>query len=709
MNDAPATTSRASLRRAVLIALVLGVLAWVAASFVIARSILVDSMIEHELSDGEAKGQHILRLVDVELARLARTSRDWATWDETWAFARGEDPGYVERNIYDDVLRNLQLDLMAVVAADGSVRLIRMREADATPPAEVMTVLGRDGAWLEAHRKDRPLLGLLHTAQGTLAFAAAPIHRTPPGDPSPSAGTQVFARFIDDEFISELRTILHAQLSLHAPDAPGMPDLVRTPPPGDADAIHVAALDETQLVTHAVLRDLWGQPVAVIQAITPRTVHAQARRAERGLLLASLGIGLVAGLALYCFMSRRVLAPLRRLDAAVLDVARAGGSPRLPPSKVDDEFARLGGSVNAMLDELDSQRDAREARDAAQIASRLKGEMITRLTQATTAPLAELKNALELALRGDDLRPDVRAVLDRAYRAAFQLATELRGLPEFTRGTQTDALAPATPFELRELIEDIAGAAATRAAVHGIDVVCDVDPTLAASYLGDPLRLQSMLNLMIDDLADDPTIDLLLRARLAALEASQDSIELSVSSCLRQPGEEHPTRAEDVERVARLRQDVAALGGLLHSEPGRHQITVQLPRVGAAHAGARPHAGRKVLLLGAPRVARDILEAYLKALGCQVVTGEAVTPTTPRDLALTVVLVDEARLPVPAQPPLPGVPTIAVLPPGSPPPGARSDTAWLHRPLRWSALQAALGDLWPPSLRAASTNSTTTH
>ncbi len=705
MNDVPATTSRASLRRAVLIALVLGVLAWVAASFVIARHILVDSMIEHELDDGQAQGQRILRLVDAELARLARTAGDWAAWDETWAFARGEDPGYVERNIYDDVLRNLQLDLMAVVAADGNVRLIRMREADATPPPAVMAMLGRNGAWLEAHRKDRPLLGLLRTAQGTLAFVAAPIHRSSRGDPSPSAGTQVFARFIGDEFIGELRTILHAQLNLRAPDDPGMPDLVRTPPHGEADAIHVAALDEMQLVTHAVLRDLTGQPVAVIQAITPRTVHAQARRAERGLLLASLGIGLVAGLALYCFMSRRVLAPLRRLDAAVLDVARAGGRPRLPSSKVDDEFARLGRSVNAMLDELDSQHDAREARDAAQIASRLKGEMITRLAQTTTAPLAELKNALELALRGDDPWPEIRTVLDRAYRAAFQLATELRGLPELTRGTQIDA--SATSFELSLLIESIASAAATRAAVHGIDVVCDVDPTLAASYLGNPLRLQSVLNLMIDDLADDPTIDLLLRARLATLGTNRDSIEISVSSCPRQPGDALSARElEDTERATRLRQAVAALGGLLHSEPGRHQITVQLPRVDAARPGARPHAGRKVLLLGAPRVARDILEAYLKALGCQVATDETVTPTTPRDLALTVVLVDEACLPVPAQPPLPGVPTIAVLPPGSPPPGAGSDTAWLHRPLRWSALRAALDELWPgsPTLRSTSTD-----
>ncbi|HMM77780.1 MAG TPA: CHASE4 domain-containing protein [Gammaproteobacteria bacterium] len=704
MKHAPTTNSGASLRRAVLTALALAVLAWVAASFAIARNILVDSMIEHELDDGDALGRRTLRLVDAELARIDLSARDWATWDETWAYARGEDEGYVARNVYDDVLKNLKIDMMAIVGADGGARLVRMRNPDTPPPDPIPALLGRDGAWLEAQRSDSAQQGLVRTARGPLAFVAFPIHRSQPDAPGASAGTLVFARFLDETFVAELRRIMHAELSLHTPDDAAQPDVGQALRHLGDDGVHVSLPDDKRLVTYAVLRDLWGQPIAVLRAVMERSAYAQARRAERGLLLASLAIGLAAGLGFYGFMVNRVLAPLQRLDAAVRDVARdvahEGGSARLPPSSVDDEFARLGRSVNAMLDELDAQRDAREARDAAQLASRMKGELLVNLGQTTTAPLADLESALEDALRDDGLSPSTRARLDEAYRAAFRLATELRGLPEFSRETHGEAAA--APFAFREFIEQIADVAAARATARGVAVDCEIDPALAAHYLGDAGRLQSVLNLLFEELeAEAPAEDLLVRARLAAAGTQHDSIDLSVSRCGPKPGEreaaERPAVRRDEEGMSRLRQAVAALGGLLHGTDGGHQITVQWPRIaGTADTSPRPYSGRRVLVLGAPRVSRDILEAYLKSLGCQVVTAEAVLTTTPRDVALAVVLVDESRAGVSLQSALPGTPTLFVLPAGVPPPAARPDTAYLHRPLHWSALRGVLDEFWSP-------------
>lgn len=711
MTNSSPSQAGTSLRRAVLIALLLGVVTWVAASFAIARNILVDSMIRHELDDGDALGGRLLRLVDVELARLEHSARDWATWDETWAFARGEDDAYVERNVYDEALQNLKIDMMAVVGANGDTLLVRIRDGDAPAPDPVPTLLGRDGAWREPHRTDQPLRGIVRTTRGPLAFVGMPIHRSQPGDPGPGAGTLVFGRFLDETFVDELRRILRASLTQHAPDASAPPDVTQALRRIGETSVHVVALDDTHLVTHAVLRDLWGQPVTVLRAISERSAYAQAQRAEHGLLLASLAIGLAAGLGFYGFMASRVLAPLQRLDNAVRHVGHDGGRARLPPTTADDEFARLGRSVNAMLDELDTQRDAREARDAAQLASRMKGEWLINLGQTTTLPLAALRTALEAALRDDGLSPPTRAQLDAAYRAAFRLATELRRLPEPGSESPAGTASAAAPFDLRALVENLADAAAARGASRGVAVDCEIDPALGSRYLGDASRLQAVLTLMTELLEYEmPTEDLLLRARLVAAGARQDSIEISLA-----PGAwtaSNPSAAgggHDAER-AHLRQAVAALGGLLLCGHGRLQLTLQWPRVdGDDTPGARPHAGRRVLVLGSVQTGRDIVEAYLKALGCQVVATPAVLPTTPRDLALAVVLVDEAGTDTSLETPLPGIPTLFILPTGAPPPAARPGTACVHRPLRWSALKSALGTLWPPSPAAAelSENSST--
>lgn len=695
MNDSTARgTPAKSLRQAVIVALALGVMVWVAASYAIARNILVDSMVEHELDDGTAQGQRLLRLVDVELARIDRTSRDWAAWDATWGFARGEDPHYVERNVNDDVLLNLKLDMMAVTAADGSPRLLRMRGANDPVPAPLPDLLAPGGAWLAAHSDDRPLLGLVGTSRGPFAFAAHPIHRSQPDAPGESAGTQVFGRFLDQSFVGELRAILGVKLTLHPPDDAAQPDVPAAVRQIDDGALRVTVIDDATLVTYVVLRDLWGQPVAVLRALTPRTAYAQARRAERGLLVASLAIGLFAGVCCYGFISTRVLAPLQRLDAAVLDVARDGGSARLPRARVEDEFARLGRSVNAMLDELDTQRDAREARDAAQLASRLKGEMLGRLGQATAAPLAELGHSLDEALRSDDLTPRSRALLDRAYRASFALGSELQGLPDFARDRRAEAAAPVAPFDLCDLLERMAETAAARAVARDTELVCDVDPALAPRYLGDSQRLQTAVGFMLDGLLDAPGgTDLLLRARLASAGSAQDSIDVSVTRVPRESGAitAPPAAGVDPGAAGRLQQMAAELGGLAQSTAGSHRLTLSMPRAGTTAPGTlRLHAGRRVLLVGAPRVARDILEAYLRAFGCQVTTVDALRPTTRHNVDLAVMLVDDAESPSPVQSLLPGAPTILVLPTGSPPPSARANIVWLQRPLRWSALRGAL-------------------
>lgn len=700
-NATTGATRRLSLRRAVVLVLLGGVCAWIAASFAIARSILVDSMVEHELEDGRAHGQRILRLVDAELARLDRTARDWSAWDETYAFARGDDPGFVVRNVYDEVLTNLELDLMAFVGADATLRLLRMRAGAVPPPAPIPTLLAADGAWLEAHRTNRPLLGLVSTARGPLAFAAHPIHRSKAAPAEASAGTQVFGRLLDASFVGELRSTLHLELSLHVLDgtqADDVRDAVRQA--GDGN-LHVALRDAQHLATYVLLRDLWGQPAAVMRAITSRTAYAQARRAERGLLLASLAIGIAAGIGLYAFMARRVLAPLHALDAAVLDVARDGGAARLPPSRVDDEFARLGQSVNAMLDELDAQRDAREARDAAQLASRLKGELLMHLGAASAQPLRELRETLERALRADDLPPATRVTLERAYRAAFTLATELHGLPALARDARAEDTSAGAGFDLCELLESFADGAAARAATRGRDFVSDIDPALGCTYLGDPSRLQSVLSMMVDHLATAlPAAGLLLRARLAATGDPDDSIEVAV--CVQTdvdaaPDTPHARPAGDERQhdgVLRLQQAANALGALPLFAAGLRQLTLRLTRVGPPPGPSpRPCAGARALLLGPASTARDVTEAYLKSLGCSVTAIEEVTPTTPRDPDFAVALVPVPLPGATLSPPLPGVPVVFLLPAGVPPPMAEPGCQCLHRPVRWRALQAVLARL----------------
>lgn len=677
MNDTP-TTGGASLRRALLFALGLAVVVWIVASFAIARSILIDSMLQHEIEDGVALGQRVLRLVDLETARIERSSRDWAHWDESWSYVQGRQPDYVARNVQSDVLENLEIDLFALVAADDSIRLVLTRDGTA-PPDPVPALLGHDGAWLDAQRSGHTLRGLVATGAGVLAFVAQPIHRTQPEDRGPSPGTLVFARFLDADFVAQLAQVLGVELTLNAPTAPDVGAALRHL---EVNSIHVSPLDDRRLVTYAVLRDLWGQPAAVFRTVTARTAHTLARRAELGLLLATLAIGLAAGLAFYGFMANRIFAPFHRLGAAVRGLARGNRGARLAPATFDDEFARLASEVNAMLDERDAQRERREASDAARLATRMRSEMLAKLGHATAAPFEELKRALEEALHDDTLSSATRARLDEAYRNAFRLATELDSLPSAPVAAP-ETVTDLAPVALTELVEEIAETAAARAASRGVTVDCEVDPTLAARYLGDASRLRSILTQLFEALENEaPKDNLVLRARLGARAAESDSIELCVSRCALRPSLPiaDPAPEDTLSDARTVTSGAAELGAEVRvdtdSEPGLHRVTAQWVRVADAAVGTkRLHLEHQTLVLGPAHCGRDVVEAYLKALGCQVTAVELVSPTTPRDLALVVAFVTDPGAEGTFQAPLPGVPTIFVLPAAAPLPARNTRTS----------------------------------
>ena len=164
----------------------------------------------------------------------------------------------------------------------------------------------------------------------------------------------------------------------------------------------------------------------------------------------------------------RVLKRLLALDRAVDAVAK-GGDPaqRVPPLLIPDEIARLGRSVNAMLAENESQQDAREARDAAVMGSRLKSEFLANMSHEVRTPFSGILGMLELALE-HELPPEQRERLETAYRSANGLLSLLNDVLDFSKFNAGALVLEEVEFDLRQLIEDTTVLFTPRAEQHGL-------------------------------------------------------------------------------------------------------------------------------------------------------------------------------------------------------------------------------------------------
>ncbi|GAA4938473.1 HAMP domain-containing sensor histidine kinase [Actinoplanes utahensis] len=206
-----------------------------------------------------------------------------------------------------------------------------------------------------------------------------------------------------------------------------------------------------------------------------------------------LAVGCAAGVGGAAVLGRTVaragLAPVDRLTDAVEDVAVTMDLTRPVEVSGDDEIARLGRSVNAMLTAIDSSRRSQRA-----LVEDAGHELRTPLTSIRTNVelLLEIERRPELAHR---LPPDERvkllADLDAQVRELATLTTEL---VELSREEGS-----------RETIEQVEYAEVVTAAINrvrirapGLTFDTDLDPV---TVLGRPGELERMAVNVLDNAA----------------------------------------------------------------------------------------------------------------------------------------------------------------------------------------------------------------
>jgi two-component system sensor histidine kinase MprB len=164
----------------------------------------------------------------------------------------------------------------------------------------------------------------------------------------------------------------------------------------------------------------WSRGVA-LQVARPLT-ETNAVLSDMGLVLivtAVAGVLVAAGLGFV--VARAALRPVRRLTAAVEDVAKTHDLSRRIETKGNDEVGRLAGSFNAMLEELDESQRA-QRRLAADASHELR------------TPLTSLRTNIEVLVRNEDLDPSDRGRLMRDV--IVEVSALIGGMMEIARGDE---------------------------------------------------------------------------------------------------------------------------------------------------------------------------------------------------------------------------------------------------------------------------------
>ena len=322
---------------------------------VASHTILLSSFSNLETRDTIKNTEKIEQAIAWEALSIDRTARDWAYWDDTYDFVNTLSPEYIESNLDENTLYDLDLNVMLFVNKSGV--MVHSMSVDLVNGTNVPVPTGLlekiDSRLLTNGKNMDYIQGVILLEKGPMLIVCRPI--LPSFEDGPSAGTLILGKYIDSSYISSLEERTQSSLSLYTLNEEMPQDFQNALDEAVSEDINKSAveiLEDNRVAGYFILRDPAGNPVALMRADYPRDLYAQGKKTMiyiYGFLLLS---GIVIGTATRFSLDRLLVSRLIAIDSFLEKVKRENDTSKQLEVEGDDEIYRLSKGINEMLSSI---------------------------------------------------------------------------------------------------------------------------------------------------------------------------------------------------------------------------------------------------------------------------------------------------------------------------------------------------------------------
>ncbi|MDX2212891.1 MAG: CHASE4 domain-containing protein [Oculatellaceae cyanobacterium bins.114] len=355
-----------TLRQKILLIIGFTLICLIAVLYTLLSTFLLSRFAELERQDVQQKVVQVQNALSDDLTKLRFTVRDWAEWDDTYAFIDNVNSAYARSNLNEATIARLGLNLMVYARPTGEIvfgtgyDLEQQRQSPI--PDSLAPHLSVDRPLLQHHKPISSLAGIMLLPEGILMVASHPI--LPGTHPGPIRGSLIFGRYLNEAIVKTLAEQTGLSTTVYRLDDARLPETfqqIRTQLI-TSEAVRVEPLSAQTIAGYTLVNDIYGEPALILRIDVPRRIYQEGQLTKNYLVFLLVIVGTVFSSVTLLFLEKLVLNRLLQLSADVRTIGKVGDASLRVTVKGRDELSQLAHQLNRMLNILtDSQQKQRES------------------------------------------------------------------------------------------------------------------------------------------------------------------------------------------------------------------------------------------------------------------------------------------------------------------------------------------------------------